>query len=330
MSVIPPAILAQARDHVEKQLLSDHAHTVYIGTKNPDGTGEPCIVVQVGAKLTNDEMTAQGVTAVPSVVYVAGHAVLTDVVQSPKPVNLRLHLDDDRMMAQAAVDHRICYSTPIPGGVQMMPAGASWVGTMGCGLSFRDADGKLVHGALTNAHVALLLQPKRGDKMLQPSGGDYFGTLSRWKYPDTTTSNRIDAAFIECRRTDGKYAPATDTVGREVLGVGPYSSNPDFESLVGTRVVKSGRTTGVTLGKCVGYGASARVGYDEGTALFTGQLVIKADSGDFSQPGDSGSLILVADTLRPWGLLFAGGGGITLANPIKDVLDYAGGVFFPA
>ena len=44
---------------------------------------------------------------------------------------------------------------------------------------------------------------------------------------------------------------------------------------------------------------------------------------DFSLPGDSGSLVVVAggdDDRKPVGLLFASGKGYTVANPINEVL----------
>ena len=63
-------------------------------------------------------------------------------------------------------------------------------------------------------------------------------------------------------------------------------------------------------------------------ALFCDQMVIRAPSGDFSAGGDSGSLIWTWDSRRcPVGLLFAGGGGYTIANKIHRVLGSLGVVF---
>jgi hypothetical protein len=58
-----------------------------------------------------------------------------------------------------------------------------------------------------------------------------------------------------------------------------------------------------------------------GVALFVDQIIIKP--GNFSAGGDSGSLIVVQKggaARSPVGLLFAGGFGITVANPIDAVL----------
>ena len=91
---------------------------------------------------------------------------------------------------------------------------------------------------------------------------------------------------------------------------------------LGMQVGKSGRTTQVTSGKITAIGASVWVNYAGGkSAFFEDQLSIQAPSGNFSQGGDSGSLIWTWDSLHsPVGLLFAGGGGVTFANRIQRVL----------
>jgi len=89
--------------------------------------------------------------------------------------------------------------------------------------------------------------------------------------------------------------------------------------------MKYGRTTQHTKGRVQGINATVNVGYDVGVARFVGQIVI--GGGGFSAGGDSGSLIVAqggADDRKPVGLLFAGGGGVTIANPIEAVLDEFG------
>jgi hypothetical protein len=90
----------------------------------------------------------------------------------------------------------------------------------------------------------------------------------------------------------------------------------------GLAVGKSGRTTQLTSGQVVAVGVTINVGYSGGrVGKFVNQIAIRAASGDFSQGGDSGSLIWTWDSRRaPVGLLFAGGGGTTFANRITDVL----------
>lgn len=56
-------------------------------------------------------------------------------------------------------------------------------------------------------------------------------------------------------------------------------------------------------------------------ARFVDQVSIRGLTGDFSRRGDSGALVWTWNATRnPVGLLFAGGGDLTFANPIESVL----------
>ncbi len=88
------------------------------------------------------------------------------------------------------------------------------------------------------------------------------------------------------------------------------------EVLLGTRIRKSGRTTGVTESIITQVDVTMEVDFHGKPARFTGQIV----SGPISKPGDSGSLVL-DDSGMAVGLLFAGSDMIGLINPIKAVLD---------
>lgn len=179
--------------------------------------------------------------------------------------------------------------------------------------------------ALSNNHVyADENTASNGDAVIQPgsfdggsSPGDDIGTLFDYEplYFDGTP-NVIDAAIATTTTallgnstpSDGYGTPATATVA----------------AAVNMAVMKYGRTTGQTKSRVQALNASVNVGYSSGTALFVGQIII---GGGFSQGGDSGSLIVVQkgpDTRKPVGLLFAGGGGITVANPIDAVLNRFG------
>jgi len=71
------------------------------------------------------------------------------------------------------------------------------------------------------------------------------------------------------------------------------------------------------------------VGNDLGNLRFDNQIEIEGAANEaFSAGGDSGSLIIEADTCLAIALLFAGGDtggsngkGLTYANPIQTVLD---------
>jgi hypothetical protein len=74
-----------------------------------------------------------------------------------------------------------------------------------------------------------------------------------------------------------------------------------------------------------------RMDYDLGTICFDKQMEIEgAEQDAFSEPGDSGSLI-VDENRMAVGLLFGGGGtggkngkGLTNANPIRAVVEVVG------
>jgi hypothetical protein len=90
-------------------------------------------------------------------------------------------------------------------------------------------------------------------------------------------------------------------------------------------VRKRGRTTGLTYGSVDGIAATVNVDYGDGIGQHTlsNQVSIKADTTKnalFSDHGDSGSVI-VDDQGYVIGLLFAGAGAGTVANPIAAVLS---------
>lgn len=104
-------------------------------------------------------------------------------------------------------------------------------------------------------------------------------------------------------------------------GIGEVVGLVDLE--IGARVQKSGRTTGHTFGMVESIG-SARVSYGaEGVAVFQDQLIIRGEGSNFSAGGDSGSAIVDANN-GLGGLLFAGGGGVTIANRIAHVVAVLG------
>jgi len=95
-----------------------------------------------------------------------------------------------------------------------------------------------------------------------------------------------------------------------------------FLAPLGTIVGKTGRTTQLTMGRVTGIGATINVNYGGGrVARFVDQIAIQSvNSNPFSAGGDSGSGIWTWSDLRPVGLLFAGGGGVTFANRMDRVV----------
>jgi hypothetical protein len=186
--------------------------------------------------------------------------------------------------------------------------------------------------ALSNNHVyANENQASTGEPVLQPgtydggsSPADDIGHLSVYQEiyfcsgaasPDNCRENTIDAA-IAINDTTRKLENYTPVDGYGIPCVTPTAAS------VGQAVQKYGRTTGLTKGTVDAISATFYVGYDQGTARFVDQVVIKG--GGFSKGGDSGSLVVGEAQNRPVALLFAGGRGVTIANPIDAVLGRFG------
>jgi hypothetical protein len=145
---------------------------------------------------------------------------------------------------------------------------------------------------------------------------DAVAKLTRF-VPFRTTNNRVDAAIAQVDRA-GLASP------RFVATVVLRSSAP-LPATIDLAVHKVGRTTGYTRGVVDDVSADVRVGYYGGEYLFVDQIVVRSSgAGEFSDSGDSGSLIVARTSGRATGLLFAGSPGFTLANPIGLVLQAFG------
>ena len=101
------------------------------------------------------------------------------------------------------------------------------------------------------------------------------------------------------------------------------------------RVVKSGRTTGLTCSTVNTVNLSVQVDYyydcAETQPYYTKTYVnqIGMPGASFADSGDSGALVLDAANAQPVGLFFASGAddsnhGFSVANPIQDVLSELG------
>lgn len=208
---------------------------------------------------------------------------------------------------------------PAPNGVSLGHFNIT-AGTLGC-LVTKGSNTYI----LSNNHVmADENQASINDNILQPgpydggqNPGDKIASLSDYGTIvfSTSANNVIDAAIA---------AVNPDDVTGETVTYGPPRSTT-IAAAVNMSVMKYGRTTQQTKGRVQGINATVNVGYSTGTARFVNQIVI--GGGGFSAGGDSGSLIVVekgSDARKPVGLLFAGGGGVTIANPINAVLTHFG------
>lgn len=211
---------------------------------------------------------------------------------------------------------------------------------------------------LSNNHiVARLNEAKLGDSILQPGaadGGthiDEIGRLAMYapirfldKMPIMEATASAQSA--EAQGCSGWLRLLLDALGRPRIASSASDGLPDnhvdaalvtplgnilldpniidiggpplgtVEPQLGMRVVKSGRTTGLTEARIVQIDVTVNVKYGDRMARFTNQIMTTP----FSQPGDSGSLVLDFER-RAVGLLFSGSPQITVINPIKPILS---------
>lgn len=234
----------------------------------------------------------------------------------------RTPLDVQAQSDESEINRMGWFERPVPIGVSTGHPGVT-AGTIGALVT----DGSSRY-ALSNQHIyAAENRAGIGDRLLQPGpadGGsspdDAIGTLAAFKRINYSlmANNRIDAAIaltteVDYRTpSDGYGAPRTATA----------TARP------GMRVKKYGRTTGLTRGTVDAVNVTVSVRYKSAIARFTGQVIVCCAA---SAGGDSGSLVVQDDVdedgdagpedRRPVGLLFAGDGRLTIANPIDEVLD---------
>jgi PKD repeat protein len=199
-------------------------------------------------------------------------------------------------------------------------------GTIGA----RVTDGSNVYILSNNHVIANSNAANVGDPILQPGpydGGtsaDQIGTLSDYEPISFSGNNTMDAAIAVVNSADLTGATPSYAYGAPGTSVASPS--------VGLAVQKFGRTTGYTTGSIVATNVTISVCYEpsgffgcNAAATFVDQFEVQSSSGDFSAGGDSGSLIVTNDgNKNPVGLLFAGGGASTFANPIDVVFQRFG------
>ncbi len=140
-------------------------------------------------------------------------------------------------------------------------------------------------------YLLKLAFPSHQMKLIRKSGGE----------------NLVDAAVATVVNPE-------DVTG-EILGIGPVGETA--EATPGLKVMKSGRTSGISRGEVQALGATVRVGLgDSGFAIFSDQIVTTA----IAQPGDSGSLVVTEDEHKAIGLLSAGSSQATVVSKMENVL----------
>jgi hypothetical protein len=124
--------------------------------------------------------------------------------------------------------------------------------------------------------------------------------------PLSVPVNYIDAAISTLADTVA-FDPRIVDVGGLPLGIASPA--------LGMRVIKSGRTTGLTQGTVMQVEVTVDVTYEDRVARYLNQIMCSP----MSDRGDSGSLVLDFER-NAVGLLFSGSELVTVVNPIQAVL----------
>jgi hypothetical protein len=191
----------------------------------------------------------------------------------------------------------------------------------------------------------LIVQPGLIDNNCTPNGDGsgtiQVGTLTAW-LPLSSASTNVDAAIAQVDsgavNTNGEIQEL-GAVQDGVLAAAPpgVSSTHGMgeNASINLSVAKSGRTTGLTCANVSAINLDVEVSYFKNcaeteaylTKTYTNQIAIEGD--EFSDAGDSGSLVVDSSDAEPVGLFFAGGvnaSGVAegVANPAPTVLSELG------
>ena len=151
---------------------------------------------------------------------------------------------------------------------------------------------------------------------------EYYSRFGNFVAKAIGSKHRVNSAMINPQAVNYFDAAIALPVNQadidpEIIGLGEISGTEI--AFLGMRVVKSGRTTEFTQDYISLINATIKVSYGGSKiATFDNQLV----AGAMSAGGDSGSLVVSADTAKAIGLLFAGSETVTIFSPIKPILDY--------
>lgn len=314
-----------AKKYAIQLLQKKNVTMVGLGTKRVKGedTGKTALVIGVKQKLPLAQL------AIEDIIPAQIKGLDTDVIEVGE-IKL-LNEEPDRKKKWR----------PAPGGVSIGHYQIT-AGTLGC-LVYKNGEPMI----LSNNHVlANVNEAEIGDSILQPGKYDggtvendeiaklhQFVEIKILGVSDCSVAKAVAnianfLARLFGRRTklipvgglEGNTVDCAiarpnqgDDVENTILEVGTITG--EVEPVVGLKVKKSGRSSGLTHGQVNQIDVTANVQVGEGRiAIFTDQIAM----GAMSQPGDSGSIILTEDN-KLVGLLFAGSDAITIANRYSNV-----------
>lgn len=310
----------------KKKLLKKGLTAVGIGYKVVSGrrTRNLCVVCSVARKKNASELSSKEL--IPGEIK----GIKTDVIETG--VIKALHTERHR---------------PALGGISVGHVDIT-AGTLGCVVSKAGT-----RYLLSNSHVlACSGDANIGDNILQPGshdGGaiaeDHFAELSAHvpiNFSGAISECPISGVFVwginkllglirsktylqaikqtEENLVDAAIAqPLKDSdLSNEILEIGEIKGTKS--AILGMKIKKSGRTTGLTTGEITQTNVTVRVQYGEGKiAEFSDQIM----AGKMCEGGDSGSAVFTDDNYIV-GLLFAGSDTSMIASRIENVLDLLG------
>lgn len=209
-------------------------------------------------------------------------------------------------------------ANPIIGGISVGPFDLDIYGTLGLVLDTNFGMKMLI----SSTHVlASGPHTKPGDPISQPAlpmGGNYPESLAGSYYMGFIGQpHNIDASLATI--------PIRNATSKTIQGLG-HTRGHDV-TFPGDDVAKYGRTTQFTSGKVVSDTFTCVINYQNfGALTYYNQLRIQSNNpyNPFSQPGDSGSMIVNED-MEVVGMLMGGGQSNigqyhTIANPIDDII----------
>ncbi|MGH9562391.1 MAG: hypothetical protein ACRD3S_13140, partial [Terracidiphilus sp.] len=192
----------------------------------------------------------------------------------------------------------------------------------------------------------MIVQPGLIDNNCTPngegSGTAPVGVLTAW-LPLSSNSTNVDAAIAQVNANAVNASGAIQELGAPQANGALAAAPPGVSSTGGKgesgslnmTVAKSGRTTGLTCANISALSLDVEVDYFKNcaetvpyvTKTYSNQIAIEGNQ--FSDAGDSGSLVVDTNNAEPVGLFFAGGvtsTGITegVANPAPSVLAELG------
>lgn len=218
----------------------------------------------------------------------------TDVIQSSYHLSL-VAAPTRQPQLQFLGNPRASIMNPMQGGISISDSFSGGYGTLGGLVYDRETGDEMI---LSNYHVlsgSPMVRP--GSPILQPGRGD--------------GGRQTVATFVRHGMNAGIDAAVARLNGRRALTHTQYQLGAPTgvtEPILGMRLVKSGRASGITRGMVTAIEGVVKIRYRMGERLIRRvcHIVPVSNGLQASAPGDSGSFWLNADTNEAVGLHFAG------------------------